>query len=64
MTRRAGVTITPEAHQALRTLAGLASGLAERPVNMSDAIVAVIPVVREHADEYRMALTTGKDSSP
>lgn len=59
--RTVGVSITPEARQALRTLAGLASGAAERPVNMSDALVAVLPVVRAHTDEYREAIGTGQD---
>lgn len=59
MARRAGVTVTPEAHQALRALAALASGVAERPVSMSDALVAVLPVARAHPDEYREALAAG-----
>jgi hypothetical protein len=59
MTRRAGVTISPEAHAALRALAGLASGLAERPVSMSAALVAVLPLARAHPDELRAALEAG-----
>lgn len=54
--RTIGVSITPEARQALRTLAALASGVAERPVNMSDALVAALPVARAHPDDYRAAL--------
>lgn len=60
--RTVGVSITPAARQALRTLAGLASGAAERPVSMSDALVAVVAVVRAHPDEYRVAIAAGKDT--
>jgi hypothetical protein len=62
--RTVGVSITPEARTALRTLAAFASGATERPVNMSDALVAAVPVVREHPDELRAALavTEGKGS--
>jgi len=60
MTRRSGVTISPEAHAALRALAGLASGLAERPVSMSAALVAVVSVAREHPDEYRTSIEAGQ----
>jgi len=64
MARRAGVTLTPEAHQALRTLAALASGIAERPVTMSEALVSVVPVARTHQDELRAVLAApeGKNS--
>lgn len=60
--RTVGVSITPEARQALRTLAALASGAAERPISMSDALVAVLPVAREHLDTYRAALAAGEDN--
>jgi hypothetical protein len=53
---RTVVSITFEARTALRTLAALASGAAERPVNMSDALVAAVPVVRQHLDELAAAL--------
>jgi hypothetical protein len=54
--RTVGVSVTPEARHALRTLAGLAAGVTEQPVSMSDALVAAVPVIREHPDEYRAAL--------
>ena len=56
--RTVGVSVTPEARHALRTLAGLAAGVTEQPVSMSDALVAAVPVIREHPDEYRAALET------
>ena len=63
MTRRSGVTITQEAHQALRALAAFASGVAERPVSMSEALVIALPVVRSHPDELRATLATTHDES-
>jgi hypothetical protein len=56
MQKRSGVTLTPEAHQALRALSALASGVAERPVSMSEALTAVLPVIRQHASELRAQL--------
>ena len=56
--RTVGVSITPEARSALRTLAGLASGAAERPVSMSNALIAALAVVRSHPAELRDALST------
>jgi len=60
--RTVGISVTPEARQVLRTLAGIASGLAEEPVSMSDALAAVLPVIRAHPSDYRAALTARKDS--
>ena len=54
--RTVGISVTPEARQALRTLAGIASGVAEHPVSMSDALIAAVPVVRAHPDELRTEL--------
>jgi hypothetical protein len=56
MAKRAGVTLTPEAHQALRALAALASGVTERPVSMSEALTAILPVARQHPEELRAQL--------
>lgn len=56
------VTVTPAARDAMRGLAVAATTAAQTRVNMSDAVIAALVVVRQHPDEYRAALAAGEDS--
>lgn len=56
-----GVTVTPAARDAMRTLAVLSTTAAQARVNMSDAILAALVVVRRHTDELAAALAEGKE---
>jgi hypothetical protein len=55
-----GVSLTPQGRDSLRTLTGLCSGAAERPVSASESLTAVEAVVRLHLDELRDALEAGR----
>ena len=56
---RQQVTLTVEAYQALVTSTAHAVGLVERRVPMSEALVAIAAVARQHPDELRAALESG-----
>ena len=54
------VTVTPAARDAMRGLAVAATTAAQTRVNMSDAVIAALIVVRQHPDELREALESGR----
>ena len=56
---RQQVTLTVEAYEALQTSAAHLGGLVLRRVPMSEALVAIAAVARQHPDELRAALDAG-----
>lgn len=54
--RQVAVTVTPAARDAIRGLAVVATTAAQVRVNMSDAVIAALAVVRQHPDELAAAL--------
>lgn len=55
------ITVTPAARDAMRSLAVAATTAAQARVNMSDAVIAALIVVRQHPDELAAALAERAD---
>ncbi len=57
---RAQIALTPEAHRALISFTAQLTGLAERRVTQSEAVLAAISVSRKYEVELRAALEAGQ----
>lgn len=56
------VTVTSAARDAMRGLAVAATTAAQVRVNMSDAVIAALAVVRQHPDELAAALAAREET--
>jgi hypothetical protein len=51
-----GMSVTADARAALRTIASVATGLVERQVTLSEALIAAAQVAGSHRDELKAEL--------